>query len=84
MPKKLTIKCPKCRGTGRAPLPRALLDTYTMLLRFGNGITAAAVAEKLSLNKSAANNRLEKLRKMGLAARRFTPHELYLIYTPIP
>lgn len=71
----MKTKCPKCKGTGAVPLTAKLdavyraLPVYTSLVSAKGSTTAGEIAERLDIKPTAANNRLEKLRKLGLVER---------------
>lgn len=64
------IPCGRCDGTGKVQLPPELFATL-MLMVERRGLTAPQLAETMPhcASKSAANQRLETLRSLGLARR---------------
>ena len=62
-----SVRCSHCAGTGQVPLPKVFVDTLA-LLRSGP-LTPRQVHARIGLTYTAANYRLEKLRKLGLVAR---------------
>lgn len=67
-----TIECPKCDGTGTIKLSGALLVTMSDLQR-SSPSSAPDLWRKSSernITSTAFNNRLERLRKLGLVRRR--------------
>lgn len=69
----ITIACPRCCGTGRTELPRVLLEVLVCCFRQGAlgqaSWCAQEVAARLAIEPTAANNRLELLRKLGFLSR---------------
>lgn len=64
------IKCPKCRGTGRADLTYELQNTLDVV-RMLKTATSEKIAERLKWpgSPTAINNRLDNLLKLGLVTR---------------
>jgi len=62
-----TMACPKCAGTGRIELPRVLQEVLTCFARAS--WSAAEMSHYLAIAQTAANNRLELLRKLGFLRR---------------
>jgi len=64
----MTIPCPKCNGSGRVFLP-CLLNAVRQRLRGGR--TAPELLDQFpGVGVTALNNRLEKLRALGLVTRK--------------
>lgn len=61
------ICCPSCRGSGCIDLPRVHREVFDLLRE--RGLTAADVSTALNIKSTAANNRLEYLRSLGLVDR---------------
>lgn len=79
----MTGRCPTCKGTGRKPLPRALVETVDVLDRewrptgiVRSSLVAASIAfpkrasGRLVISVNAVANRLERLRALGLVESR--------------
>jgi hypothetical protein len=72
--KQTLIKCGKCDGNGKVALDPALAETLTALISNPES-TAPQLREMMFSGKpypsvNAVNNRLEKLRKLGMIDRR--------------
>lgn len=76
-----TIKCPKCKGTGKAPLTKKLTETLDALVQHP-GSTAQELHQRLASKVvvAAINGRLEELRRLKLATR--TQSERGFRYSP--
>lgn len=69
------VVCPKCKGTGETELPKRLLHVFN---KFSPGIEITSEEMLIHINRlegselgrTSMNNRLEKLRKLGLLGRR--------------
>lgn len=68
--KRPITPCQNCQGSGKAPLSRFLFATLSLFAR-GATLTAEQVHARQGLAevRTAANNRLENLRKLGLIDR---------------
>lgn len=67
---KETIACSHCAGTGRMELPDVLASALTAVDGCGKADwSAAEMAYYLAIKPTAANNRLELLRKLGFLSR---------------
>jgi len=65
-----TIACSHCAGTGRVELPDVLASTLTAVDGCGKADwSATEMAYYLAIKPTAANNRLEFLRKLGFLSR---------------
>lgn len=62
------ITCPKCRGIGEIALPKKLEATLSAV-RDGAHTTEALTESLPKVKRTAQNNRLEALRKLGLLER---------------
>lgn len=60
--------CPTCEGTGRVPLIPSLREALDMLSNHG-AYTPPELALMIGVSATAANNRLERLRSLGLVTR---------------
>jgi translation initiation factor 2 beta subunit (eIF-2beta)/eIF-5 len=72
MPIKTTvIKCSRCCGQGKIPMPMHLVETL-LVVKENNGGVAETIRFLLNKNftTNAVNNRLEKLRALGFVTRR--------------
>lgn len=68
MPFIHSIKCPRCEGEGKVPLPEHLSEALKAVP--SKGVTYVEnVAAKLDIKPSAASNRLVDLLLMGLLKR---------------
>lgn len=63
------VRCTKCQGKGTTPLAPHLSLTLSVLCAWRNGISTIAMAMVLGIQPTAAINRLERLRTLGLATR---------------
>jgi hypothetical protein len=61
------IHCSRCEGTGRVPLVPSLDETLRALARGPR--TPSELSDALDVPGTAMNNRLEKLRALGLVTR---------------
>jgi hypothetical protein len=77
--KSVIVKCEKCNGSGKVPLDPALEETFKLFTRVHqHGGVFWTVQEAFNslffpnsnFTVTAINNRLEKLRKLGLIERR--------------
>jgi predicted transcriptional regulator len=81
----LKIPCNACRGTGRVPLPKELLETLEEV-RNGHRTAIdiwARSDDRKNINVTAVNRRLERLRSLGLLKRKKGPARAYS-YTETP
>lgn len=64
------MPCGRCLGLGKVPIPDGLIDALTELR--GGPRTVADVWARISPTtaRTAVNNRLEDLRRLGLVTRR--------------
>lgn len=63
------MPCSRCTGTGHVPLPPELQMTLDLLRKRGS-LTAVALFGHMEYGgATAANNRLESLRRLGFARR---------------
>ncbi len=68
-PQRDHMRCSRCSGTGRVDLPPELQATLTLLRQRG-AMTPTQLHETMDFGGvTAANNRLETLRKLGFATR---------------
>lgn len=75
-----TVACAHCDGTGRVPLVPSLAMTLIRLRAMGP-TRPGALARSLGTGSTAMNNRLEKLRALGLVTRERHPQRGW-IYAP--
>lgn len=67
---QIEVACKSCGGTGKTPLEESLAETLPLIPR--KGATAqwlAASARCANISPNAFNNRLERLRSLGLVRR---------------
>jgi hypothetical protein len=64
------FQCPKCNGTGQVEISQELLDTLNAVLR-SKGTDSVTLSPKFGKHHTitAINNRLERLRELGLLKR---------------
>lgn len=62
-----TIPCHHCQGKGIEPLPENLAETLSLIR--GKTTTEKLSAKLPGVKRTAQNNRLEKLRVLGLVKR---------------
>lgn len=68
--KPLLTNCPTCQGTGKVELEGALRETLARFTSKSLRLSANDLHEPSSgITKNAMNNRVEKLRRMGLLSR---------------
>lgn len=68
------VKCPKCKGTGMSPMD-AMIQATMRALRRSPGRTASDLLPQFpGVGVTAINNRLEKLRALGLVRRERRGH----------
>jgi len=67
--KKPSILCPSCSGSGRSPLPEHLAETFALIPRRGSTCAEKLHDQLPGASPNAQNNRLEKLRALGLVSR---------------
>lgn len=69
--KQILVQCDTCEGTGKTPLSEHLKNTLALVGRKGRTAEQirAASGETAWTSINAFNNRLEKLRALGLVGR---------------
>lgn len=66
----MNVKCKRCGGSGREPVPLALSEILREL-RVTHGASAPELLDRFpDVSVTALNNRLERLRQHGLVARK--------------
>lgn len=76
--KKISVKCPCCQGRGERTLSKPLLQTLKVI-RWSHPCTTSEIFQRLQtpkLDRSAVNQRVKKLIKLGLVKATKEPGEL--------
>lgn len=64
------VPCDRCDGTGKMPLRDVLQETLDMVPKNSRGVAAIEIGIDISgVESNAQNNRLERLRFLGLVER---------------
>jgi len=67
--RKQMMICPTCNGHGESPLPEHLAETFALIPKRGSTCAEALHEQLPGASPNAQNNRLEKLRALGLVSR---------------
>lgn len=84
-PADIQVPCSLCRGTGKKKLAGPLADTFSLFPHQSTRLTAEQICAKLGndVNVTAMNNRLEKLRQLGLLDRFRAGHAFVYFAKPM-
>jgi hypothetical protein len=66
----VTVKCPRCRGTGRRPINWVYVRTLELLRRRRDEVNTSRLADMAECSVTAMGNRLTFLESLGLVRSR--------------